>query len=70
MHISQNSCVQKAEMGYSDGDIEVKAAGMVANSGPTEEASTKAELTNDEYHLAKLGYKQEFFRSLGLFENW
>jgi hypothetical protein len=24
----------------------------------------------DEAHLASLGYKQEFFRHLGLFENW
>src|ERR1700761_4131469 len=27
-------------------------------------------LTHDEYHLATLGYKQEFFRSLGFFESW
>jgi hypothetical protein len=26
--------------------------------------------TRDEYHLATLGYKQEFLRSLSLFENW
>lgn len=26
--------------------------------------------SKDEYQLARLGYKQEFFRSLGLFENW
>ena len=26
--------------------------------------------TRDEYNLATLGYKQEFLRSLGLFENW
>ena len=26
--------------------------------------------THDEYHLATLGYKQEFLRSLGLFESW
>ena len=24
----------------------------------------------DEAHLASLGYKQEFFRTLGIFENW
>jgi hypothetical protein len=24
----------------------------------------------DEAHLASLGYKQEFYRSLGIFENW
>ena len=27
-------------------------------------------LTHDEYHLATLGYKQEFHRSLGFFESW
>ena len=27
-------------------------------------------LTHDEYHLATLGHKQEFFRSLGFFESW
>jgi hypothetical protein len=27
-------------------------------------------LTHDEYHLATLGYKQEFLRSLGFFESW
>ena len=26
--------------------------------------------THDEYHLATLGYKQEFIRSLGFFESW
>jgi hypothetical protein len=27
-------------------------------------------LSNDEYHLATLSYKQEFLRSLGFFESW
>ena len=27
-------------------------------------------LTHDQYHLATLGYKQEFLRSLGFFESW
>ncbi|KAG4425323.1 hypothetical protein IFR04_001473 [Cadophora malorum] len=31
---------------------------------------TKNVFSSDEYQLAKLGYKQEFFRGLGLFENW
>jgi hypothetical protein len=26
--------------------------------------------TTDEYNLAKLGYRQEFKRSLGFFESW
>lgn len=34
------------------------------------EGSVKNILTKDEYQLATLGYKQEFFRGLGLFENW
>jgi len=41
-----------------------------ADSGSLGEAGEKNALTQDEYHLAKLGYKQEFFRGLGLFENW
>ncbi|TAQ84582.1 hypothetical protein B7494_g7099 [Chlorociboria aeruginascens] len=28
------------------------------------------QFSRDEFLLAKLGYRQEFFRSLGLFENW
>ena len=35
-----------------------------------EEKNTKNIFTKDEYQLATLGYKQEFFRGLGLFENW
>ena len=37
---------------------------------PMEEANMKNFFTQDEYDLAQLGYKQEFFRGLGLFENW
>ena len=33
-------------------------------------ASEGLVLTHDEYHLATLGYKQEFLRSLGFFESW
>jgi hypothetical protein len=36
----------------------------------TEYVTSKQVFTKDEYHLATLGYKQEFFRGLGLFENW
>jgi hypothetical protein len=50
-----------------DNDI-APASGTESRS--MEEATAKHELTQDEYQLAKLGYKQEFFRSLGLFENW
>jgi hypothetical protein len=35
-----------------------------------EERNMKNMFTMDEYQLATLGYKQEFFRGLGLFENW
>jgi hypothetical protein len=35
-----------------------------------EEGNIKNMFTKDEYQLATLGYKQEFFRGLGLFENW
>ena len=35
-----------------------------------DEGTMKHFLTQDEYQLAQLGYKQEFFRGLGLFENW
>ena len=38
--------------------------------GSMEEGNTKNMFTKDEYQLATLGYKQEFFRSLGLSENW
>ncbi|KAF7549496.1 hypothetical protein G7046_g8330 [Stylonectria norvegica] len=34
------------------------------------EFPSKTVISNDEYQLAHLGYKQEFFRTLGLFENW
>ncbi|KAH6718405.1 amino acid or gaba permease [Leptodontidium sp. MPI-SDFR-AT-0119] len=44
----------------------------VARSGEDDSIveETKNVFTSDEYALAKLGYKQEFFRGLGLFENW
>jgi amino acid transporter len=49
-----------------------------ATSSPTEAPSIQngsatdagLVLTHDEYQLATLGYKQEFIRSLGLFESW
>lgn len=57
-------------MGHpEDMDNEIAPASR-AETGSIEEANAKHELTQDEYHLAKLGYRQEFFRSLGLFENW
>jgi hypothetical protein len=41
-----------------------------AKSSSITEGNSKKVFTQDEYQLAKLGYKQEFFRGLGLFENW
>ena len=36
-----------------------------------DEGTTKpVVLSHDEYHLATLGYKQEFVRCLGFFESW
>lgn len=34
------------------------------------EAEAGIVLTHDEYHLATLGYKQEFLRCMGFFESW
>ena len=50
---------------YSEGKIE-----PIVATGSTEEGNMKSVFTQDEYQLAQLGYKQEFFRGLGLFENW
>ena len=54
-----------------------KALASKADPVPAcEVASSKDEtadgriFTQDEYRLATLGYKQEFLRSLGLFESW
>lgn len=30
----------------------------------------KVHMDKDEYHLAMLGHKQQFFRGLGMFQNW
>lgn len=50
-------------------DSESKIEPIVA-TGSMEEGNSKNLFTEDEYQLAQLGYKQEFFRGLGLFENW
>ncbi len=43
----------------------------VARSEPAESIRDgKNIFMQDEYQLTQLGYKQEFLRSLGLFENW
>jgi len=33
-------------------------------------AANSNAMTRDEYHLASLGYKQSFVRSLGILESW
>jgi hypothetical protein len=54
--------------GESESKIEpVVESGSMDN---VEEGNMKNLFTKDEFQLAKLGYKQEFFRGLGLFENW
>lgn len=50
-------------------DNKIEPAATSADSESIVEEA-KNLFTNDEYQLAQLGYKQEFFRGLGLFENW
>jgi hypothetical protein len=51
-------------------DNEIKAVAQPDSGASIDEGNSKNILTQDEYQLAQLGYKQEFFRGLGLFENW
>lgn len=51
-------------------DNEIKAVSQLGSAESIDEGNAKNILTQDEYRLAQLGYKQEFFRGLGLFENW
>lgn len=51
-------------------DNEIKAIAQPGTAESIDEGNAKNVLTQDEYQLAQLGYKQEFFRGLGLFENW
>lgn len=65
-------------------DLNSKTSTTVDQIKPTESSSKTTSIengvdvdvqkghifTHDEYHLATLGYKQEFFRSLGFFESW
>lgn len=48
----------------------IEPVSATAESDSIGEGNVKNMFTADEYALAKLGYKQEFFRGLGLFENW
>ncbi|TVY59361.1 Thiamine transporter thi9 [Lachnellula cervina] len=56
-------------MEHSSGEKQDKIA-PVARVESGSLVAEKIVFTQDEYQLAQLGYKQEFFRSLGLFENW
>lgn len=50
--------------------IEKEAVPVVGNVKDNSAPPNKATMTKDEYHLASLGYKQSFIRSLGILENW
>lgn len=41
-----------------------------SHGSPDPEPEPGELLNADEAHLASLGYRQEFFRTLGIFENW
>jgi hypothetical protein len=51
-------------------DNKIEPIAMAGDSESIQEVGVKNIFTQDEYQLAQLGYKQEFFRGLGLFENW
>ncbi|KAE9365517.1 amino acid or gaba permease [Stipitochalara longipes BDJ] len=51
-------------------DNKIEPVALAGDSESIHEAGAKNIFTQDEYQLAQLGYKQEFFRGLGLFENW
>jgi hypothetical protein len=51
-------------------DNKIEPVAKAGDSESIQESGAKNIFTQDEYQLAQLGYKQEFFRWLGLFENW
>lgn len=53
-----------------DAKIETQVKSAMDGDVSTGETGETVVLSKDEQHLAKLGYKQEFFRHLGFFENW
>jgi len=53
-----------------DTDNNIEPIAQAGESESIHGADGKNAFTQDEYQLAQLGYKQEFFRGLGLFENW
>lgn len=55
--------------GLSSGDDNAGKS-TTAEAGAAGTAAARNGMTKDEYHLASLGYKQSFIRSLGILENW
>jgi len=60
-----------AELTEKTGNANIKTT-LSSETPALDYASTQQGqiLTHDEYHLATLGYKQEFVRCLGFFESW
>jgi len=58
------------EKAPEDADNKIEPVARAGESESMHGADAKNLFTEDEYQLAQLGYKQEFFRGLGLFENW
>jgi hypothetical protein len=58
------------EKAPEDADNKIEPVALAGESESIHGAGAKNIFTQDEYQLAQLGYKQEFFRGLGLFENW
>jgi hypothetical protein len=69
--LRNSSCKsEKMEKAPEAADNKIESVPMAGDSESIQEAGAKNIFTQDEYKLAQLGYKQEFFRGLGLFENW
>ena len=62
--------LQSLDYGEAPEESENKIEPAGADVQSIDDSNMKNMFTKDEYHLATLGYKQEFFRGLGLFENW
>lgn len=43
---------------------------MTGSGEKSPDSVTIIEMTEDEHHLATLGYRQTFIRAFGMFENW
>ena len=51
-------------------EVKNSSSDIAGSTEAKEEVSPGIILTHDEYHLATLGYKQEFHRFFGFFESW